>query len=666
MTVQLYGRARTTVRRAPLDGYIEKAQLWDVAAWRHGRKISKVPSLQGPEGIVHDHEQIADILSQRFFSQSPPRVERNFMDDPPPRPTRTLPPLDKDMVETLLSKAANRSAPGHSGHTWTLLKWTWIADPERLLNLLAACLKAGHHPRPWKEAIVCVIPKPNRADYTLAKNFRPISLLECLGKLLEKVVAKIIYGDMAKYGLVPTTQFGGRNASSTLDAGLTLLHDIEAAHKSKMRTGLLLFDIQGYFDNINHERLLQVFANLGFAPELTKWCRSFLKDRTVKLKFNGEVSDPFDFVVGTPQGSPVSPVLSTIFTSPLLHKMRSWTNSSLGIYIDDGAIFACGNNWEDITTTMRNGYTTCLDWLTRAGLNAEPDKTEVIFFKKQREREESPHHIHLPLPSLNADYKVQATNTLRYLGFFFDTRLDWTQHVEIMCNRARGTLKSLQLLGNSVQGLDQARWRLAYNAICLPVLTYGCQLWYRGKQVTLVRKLQKVQNDAVRLISGTFRTTPREPLHQLLNILPIDLRLNMIVQNAALRLYRTPKDSQLLKRLGGAWHTPNPEDPPLPVPIGPAVKTTLRELATRIPSKGTRIEAFPEIPPGAPSWNGRVHVIPKQKDWDYEIVTNALTTACRDDTLVNIFCNGIRSNRGRDDGKQLGATSAVLYHEGKE
>jgi len=121
------------------------------------------------------------------------------------------------------------------------------------MNLLDACLKAGHHPRPWKEAIVCIIPKPNRADYTHAKNFRPILLLECLGKLLEKLVAKILYREITKHALVPTTQFGGRNTSSTMDTGLTLLHDIQAAHKAGLRTGVLLFDIQGFFDNINHE-----------------------------------------------------------------------------------------------------------------------------------------------------------------------------------------------------------------------------------------------------------------------------------------------------------------------------------------------------------------------------------------------------------------------------
>ena len=664
---RLKGTVRAAKRRWA-DNYIEKAQLWEVAAWRHGRKTSKVPSLKGPEGLVHSHEGVADILSQRFFSQTPLSVEINFADDPPPRPTRPLPTIDEEMVGTLLKKAANKSAPGRSGHTWSLLKWAWAADPARMVSLLSACLRAGHHPRLWKEAVVCVIPKPNRADYTLAKNFRPISLLECLGKLLEKVVAKIIYSEMARHALVPTTQFGGRNASSTLDAGLTLLHDIQAAHRSKkgMKAGLLLFDIQGFFDNINHERMIQTFANLGFAPELTSWCHSFLKDRTVRLKFNGKTSDPFGFAVGTPQGSPVSPVLSIIYTSPLLHKMKNWTNTSLGMYIDDGAIFACGSKWEEVQNALRDGYSTCVEWLTRAGLNAEPDKTELIFFRKPGKQDEPPRHIHLPLPSLNTYYRVSAERTIRYLGFFFDTRLSWTHHVEVMCNRARASLKALQLLGNSVRGLDQARWRLAYNAICLPVLTYGCQLWYTGKQVTLVKKLQVVQNDAVRLISGTFRTTPRDPLHQLLNILPMDLRLNMVVQNTALRLYRAPKESQLLKRLGGAWHTPAPNELPLPAPIREDIKTTLRVLAARVPANGPRIEAFPELPLGAPFWNGRVQVIPKQKEWDYQIVTSALIAACRDDSMINIFCDGVLSNRGRDDGKQIGASSAVLYQKGRE
>jgi hypothetical protein len=176
----------------------------------------------------------------------------------------------------------------------------------------------------------------------LAKNFRPISLLECLGKLLEKVVTRLIYMDMDKHPIVPTTQFGGRNTSSTLDTGLSLVHDIQSAQQAGLHCGLLLFDIQGFFDNINHKRMIQIISDFGFAPQIIDWCHSFLKDCLVRLHFNGQTSDPFEFIVGTPQGSPVSPVLSIIYTAPLLHKMKQQASSSLGIYIDDGAIFACG------------------------------------------------------------------------------------------------------------------------------------------------------------------------------------------------------------------------------------------------------------------------------------------------------------------------------------
>jgi hypothetical protein len=133
-------------------------------------------------------------------------------------------------------------------------------------------------------------------------------------------------------------------------------------------------------------------------------------------------------------------------------------------------------------------------------------------------------------------------------------------------------------------------------------------------------------------------------------------------------LSRTPHKNYIEPRKG-ASHSRDLEAHGIPQP--PAIypsrpQTTLRNLAARVLANGARVEAFPELPPGAPTWNGRVHIIPKQKDWDHEVITNALTAACREDSLNNIFCDGICSNKGRDDGKQLGATSAVLYQEGRE
>jgi Reverse transcriptase (RNA-dependent DNA polymerase) len=177
-------------------------------------------------------------------------------------------------------------------------------------------------------------------------------------------VVGLIYRDMDKHPIVPTTQCGGRNALSMLDAGLALLHDIQLVQQAGLHCRLLLFNVQGFFDNINHKRMIQILVDLGFAPEIVSWCKSFLKDHTVRLQFNGRTSDPFNFAVGTPQGLPVLPVLSIIYTAPLLHKMRSLANPSLGMYIDDRAIFTCRCKWKDVEYAMRDSYASCIEWLT--------------------------------------------------------------------------------------------------------------------------------------------------------------------------------------------------------------------------------------------------------------------------------------------------------------
>ncbi len=151
--------------------------------------------------------------------------------------------------------------------------------------------------------------------------FCPISLLDCLSKLIEKVVAHLFYQEIITHDLLPTNQFGGWVASLTLDIGLCLMHDTQTVHAAGLRSGVLLFDIHGFFDNVNRARLVQVVEDLGFAPSLVAWTHSFLSEHTVQLHFNGLLSDPFESNVGTPQGSPVSLVLSVLYTSSLLHKV---------------------------------------------------------------------------------------------------------------------------------------------------------------------------------------------------------------------------------------------------------------------------------------------------------------------------------------------------------
>jgi hypothetical protein len=222
----------------------------------------------------------------------------------------------------------------------------------------------------------------------------------------------------------------------------------------------------------------------------------------------------------------------------------------------------------------------------------------------------APTRLILPDPEQSSYYVVQPTETLRYLGFFINRRLKWEPHVRIMCNRARASIKALQVLGNTIRGLSMANWRLVLNAVCLPVMTYGAPLWFRnGGLKGLVNMLQRVQNDMVKVVSGSFHTAPREALLHITRMLPMRHFLEKLTHTAALRLYRLPRASQLLRRLGPDWYTPGHGDFPSVVTRSLAVRgqrnlcpTVLEALALRVPSDGPKVDVKAIAPWEVPNW----------------------------------------------------------------
>jgi hypothetical protein len=231
------------------DEYITTANVWEVAAWRHGRPSSHIPALRNDNGdLVYNHEGMASLLSTRFFAEVGVPIPTTFPDDPAPRETREFSPFRESELFDLLRVTSNKSAPGTSGIGWSLLKKGWGAVKDHLILTYNACLVLGHHPARWKEAKVVAIPKPDKPDYSLPKAHRPISLLETMSKLLEKAVAKRMQYDIVKHELIHANQFGGRAHSSCLDAGLALIHDVQDAQRRGLKVGILLFDVRGVTD----------------------------------------------------------------------------------------------------------------------------------------------------------------------------------------------------------------------------------------------------------------------------------------------------------------------------------------------------------------------------------------------------------------------------------
>ena len=313
--------------------------------------------------------------------------------------------------------------------------------------------------------------------------------------------------------------------------------------------------------------LAAVLCNRSFHSSVVGWVEDFLSDCKVCLKFNSYIAEERGQPIGVPQGSPLSPILLALYTSPLLELSSSWTGSTLGMYVNDGLIFCCSPSWVDVVVGLTAHYLECVEWLQCSGLATKPAKTECLFFQWPGEWQPAPwlELLHLMDPVWNVEFVVNTAPLVQYLGFFIHFKQDWEPHMCIMCNWAQASLRALSVCGNTERGLCLANWHLVYNAMCLPVLSYGCQLWWTSpKWKCLLNMLQVVQNEGVKVLMGAFWTTPHASLHAFAHVLPFHIFVDKLISCSVVCLYNQLCLSQLLRQLGSGWRQPLPGDLPLP------------------------------------------------------------------------------------------------------
>lgn len=299
-----------------------------------------------------------------------------------------------------------------------------------------------------------VIPKPGKPCYNVPKAYRPIQLLECLGKLVEKIIAKRITFECGKHDILPPEQFGGRSNASHIDAGMTLVHDIKHTKKQGLVTSVLAIDIKGFFDNINHCWLVRVMWESGFAPPIIKWVASFLSDRQAAIKVDNHLGPMTPIQIGIPQGSPVSPCLSVIYSSDVIREIQDdptlTTPANIPLlplsYVDDFALLAISDSLTDNVQTLTEGLDCTLSILKRVGMLIDPDKLDLIHFNGKKKDA-------LPSIPYTIDSKpgsIQPKKVMRWLGIFFNGHLSFREHVKIMCNCACSIINGFRCLSNTV------------------------------------------------------------------------------------------------------------------------------------------------------------------------------------------------------------------------
>ena len=379
-------------------------------------------------------------------------------------------------------------------------------------------LTSGVVPSAFKAAIVRPILKKAGSDPELLSNYRPISLLPFLSKVLEKVVAKQLTAHLEKNNLLARFQSGFRRSHSTETAVVRITNDILSSNDSGKVTALVLLDLSAAFDTIDHEILLsRLQTDMGITGSALSWFRSYLTGRSQVVSCAGHTSSSRPVTCGVPQGSVLGPLLFCIYTQPL-EQIIQRHNVSFHFYADDTQLYLSFNPSEaqDAVAKLNHCLSDIRDWMASNFLKLNDDKTELVLIGNPK-RLTKIHDFELTIGS----NKVKPSPCARNLGVYFDSSLSFKPFVQKTAAAATYHIRSLVAIRDH---LPRDLVRRLCASLVISRIDY-CNAVLTGLPKCSLRPLQLALNMAARLIYKAKRSCHVSPLLKELRWLPIEKRI---------------------------------------------------------------------------------------------------------------------------------------------
>ncbi|XP_069466304.1 4'-phosphopantetheine phosphatase isoform X1 [Ambystoma mexicanum] len=361
-----------------------------------------------------------------------------------------------------------------------------------ITKLINASFKTGNIPRNLKESWVLPLLKKQTLDPNIPTNYRPITTVPFLLKILDKIAYTQIQNFLEMYHLLGTRQSGFRPQHGTETALIDLKAQIDSLRDQGKLALLLLLDLSAAFDLVDHRVLCNHLDSAAhFSGEAIVWIQSFLSDRTMRVFSPAAAADPIPITCGVPQGSCVSPTLYNIFTKPLFDDL-----DNLGItytnYADDTQILLplTGDYVEDLALVNRV-YSIVQAWMANHGLCLNDDKTELIILGTAAR-----------ISKLNQNYSafiidgntIKVAREVKTLGFYLDATLSFTKQVNAL---ASSTAYTCKLIRAGKQFLSDDSCLILARALILSKLDY-CNALYIGTTKQIINRIQVLQNNALR------------------------------------------------------------------------------------------------------------------------------------------------------------------------
>ena len=331
-----------------------------------------------------------------------------------------------------IGKLKKRSAPGEDGLTNELIQ----KIPEKIVNILLKLfnilMSTGHFPRVWKRARIRMLPKPKR-DKKLSKNYRPISLLSSLGKILEKLVKRALDEEVTIKELIPDAHSGFRKGRGAQENFIRLAESAALAMKTNQVLVAVFIDLDKAFDALHHDSIRVKFKRLGISPKLIRIISSFLRNRKIFVAEGTSISNEEEMEGGSPQGAISSPPIFGIFDADVPIENALDFKEGGTVYADDNLLWAMAPTPFEAITLIQRRLARIEIWSERWRMSPSPDKSNAICFSRRKETRELAKNFSIFLTGKRLPWVSKTT----FLGLTIDEKLSFDAHIEDLITRNR-------------------------------------------------------------------------------------------------------------------------------------------------------------------------------------------------------------------------------------
>lgn len=379
-----------------------------------------------------------------------------------------------------------------------------LAQSDELINLMCYVVntiyKTGSYPNELKKTRVCPLFK-GKGDKGLITNYRPITIVPTMSKVVESLVSSAIMNHMETNNLLTDVQYAYRKGRSTTSAALQLINEIIQTLDSKLKVAAIFLDLSKAFDSIDHQLLIHKVKMYGIKGVELQLLESFLKNREQivevsiddkKLRSKPKIVPD----VGVPQGSALGNTLFLLFMNDLA---QLDIDGKFIIYADDTTIVIKGETIHIVIEKIQKIMATVKSWFNNNGLTLNSNKTNVVFFSGKTNIKDV---IKIDLSDHGCLY---SSNAAKMLGFNIDSAMTWKTHIDYVCEKMASGVYALKQLRPLI---SQECLIKSYYAYVHSIMSYGIILWGNSSDHERVLKMQK---RAIRVImKAGYKDTCRE------------------------------------------------------------------------------------------------------------------------------------------------------------